>query len=149
MSSSGSVAKSGTGTLVLTGSTPQMNDVLDVYINQGAIRARIDGTTADAQAALAAFDGTILQALSETETALSNYAQSLDRRWSLAAARDHAENVARIVRAQAREGRADSLALLDAERTELQAEDAVADAEAGVFTSVIAVYKALGGIPAS
>ena len=28
------------------------------------------------------------------------------------------------------------------------AEDAVADAESGVFTSVIAVYKALGGIPA-
>ena len=38
--------------------------------------------------------------------------------------------------------------LLDAERTQLQAEDAVAQAEAGVFTSVIALYKALGGIPA-
>ncbi len=45
-----------------------------------------------------------------------------------------------------REGVADFLALLDAERTQLQAEDAVAQAEAGVFTSVVAVYKALGGI---
>ena len=56
---------------------------------------------------------------------------------------------AAIARVRYREGAADFLALLDAERTELQAEDAVAEAEAGVFTSVIAVYKALGGIPAS
>jgi multidrug efflux system outer membrane protein len=47
-----------------------------------------------------------------------------------------------------REGAVDFLALLDAERTELQAEDAVAQAEAAVFTSVVRVYKAFGGIPA-
>ena len=46
-------------------------------------------------------------------------------------------------------GVVDFLALLDAERTQLQAEDAVAQAEAGVFTSVIALYKPLGGIPIS
>ena len=45
--SNGSVVKSGTGTLVLTGNTPQMNNVLDIYINQGAIRARIDGANAN------------------------------------------------------------------------------------------------------
>ncbi len=42
----GAVAKSGTGTMVLTGTTPQLNP-LDVYINQGAIRARIDGPNAN------------------------------------------------------------------------------------------------------
>ena len=41
---------------------------------------------------------------------------------------------------------ADFLALLDAERTELVAEDAVASAEAQVFTGAVAVYKSLGGI---
>jgi multidrug efflux system outer membrane protein len=41
---------------------------------------------------------------------------------------------------------ADFLALLDAERTQLSAEDAVAQAESQVFTSVVAVYKSLGGI---
>jgi len=40
----------------------------------------------------------------------------------------------------------DFLTLLDAERTQLQAEDAVAQSEAQVFTSVVGVYKALGGI---
>ena len=35
--------------------------------------------------------------------------------------------------------------LLDAEWTQLGAEDAVARVEAGVFGSVVDVYKALGG----
>jgi len=43
-------------------------------------------------------------------------------------------------------GRCDFLSLLDAERTQLQAEDSVAEAESEVFTSVVAVYKSLGGI---
>ena len=115
------------------------------FPNQEAIRARIDGATADAQAALAAFDGTVIQALSETETALSNYAQSLDRRVSLAAARDQAENVARIVRAQAREGRADSLALLDAERTYADAQAQLAEGDARVVNAQVDLFKALGG----
>jgi multidrug efflux system outer membrane protein len=53
---------------------------------------------------------------------------------------------ASIARARYREGVADFLSLLDAERTQLDAEDAVAQAEAGVFTGVVAVYKALGGV---
>lgn len=87
----------------------------------------------------------MIQALSETETALSNYAQSLDRRVSLAAARDQAENVARIVRAQAREGRADSLALLDAERTYADAQAQLAEGDARVVNAQVDLFKALGG----
>ena len=37
-------------------------------------------------------------------------------------------------------------ARLDAERTELAAQDAVAAAEADVFTGAVAVYKSLGGV---
>jgi fibronectin-binding autotransporter adhesin len=44
--SSGALVKSGTGTMVLTGNSTQMN-ALDIYINQGAIRARIDGANAN------------------------------------------------------------------------------------------------------
>lgn len=42
----GSVVKSGPGTMVLTGNDPQINS-LDLYINQGALRARIDGVNAN------------------------------------------------------------------------------------------------------
>jgi len=40
---------------------------------------------------------------------------------------------------------ADFLSLLDAERTQLAAEDGVARAEASVFTGVVGVYEAFGG----
>src|SRR3546814_2275241 len=63
------------------------------------------------------FDGTVLRALEETETALTSYARSLEQRQSLRAARDQAERAARIVRAKRQEGASDSLEWLDAERT--------------------------------
>jgi outer membrane protein TolC len=52
-----------------------------------------------------------------------------------------------IARVRYREGATDFLELLDAERTELQAQDAVARVESEVLTSVVSVYKALGGVP--
>ena len=36
--------------------------------------------------------------------------------------------------------------MLDAARTQLQAEDAVAESEKDVYVAVIAFYKALGGV---
>jgi multidrug efflux system outer membrane protein len=46
---------------------------------------------------------------------------------------------------QYREGALDFLRLLDAERGALQAEDALALAETELNTSVVVIYKALGG----
>ena len=89
----------------------------------------------------------MLRALEETENALVTYREEQQRLVKLADQARESSRAAAIARVRYREGVADFLALLDAERTELQAEDAVAQAEAGVFTSVVAVYKALGGIP--
>jgi multidrug efflux system outer membrane protein len=47
---------------------------------------------------------------------------------------------------QYRDGVADFLTLLDAERTQLEAEDAVAQAETSVNVGVVSIYKALGGV---
>jgi multidrug efflux system outer membrane protein len=52
---------------------------------------------------------------------------------------------AELARIQYREGALDFLRLLDAERTVLQAEDAVATAQTDLNTAVVAIYKALGG----
>ena len=41
---------------------------------------------------------------------------------------------------------ADYLTLLNAERTQLDAEDSVAQAETAVNVAAVAIYKALGGI---
>ena len=87
----------------------------------------------------------VLQALEETETALSNYARLLERRGALQAARNEAETAARITRAQQREGRIDSLAQLDAERTLADAEAELALADARISGAQIDLFRALGG----
>jgi outer membrane protein, multidrug efflux system len=115
----------------------------------GSARARLRGVEGVTRESVAEFEQVVLRALEETENALVSYREDQQRLVKLTEQARESSRAAAIARVRYREGAADFLALLDAERTELQAEDAVADAEAGVFTSVIAVYKALGGIPAS
>ena len=115
----------------------------------GSVRARLRGVEAATQEAAATFEVIVLRALEETENALVSYREEQQRLVRLAEQARESGRAASIARVRYREGVVDFLDLLDAERTQLQAEDAVAQAEANVFTSVIAIYKALGGIPAS
>jgi NodT family efflux transporter outer membrane factor (OMF) lipoprotein len=115
------------------------------FPNQEANRARIAGAEASAHAALATFDGTVLRALEETETALSRYAHELDRRQALTSAREEARTAAAISRAQLREGRTDFLVVLDAERTLADTEADLAESDARVATAQVDLFRALGG----
>ncbi|HYD13091.1 MAG TPA: TolC family protein [Allosphingosinicella sp.] len=115
------------------------------FTDQEAVRARIRAAEASSDAALARFDGTVLTALQETETALSAYRHELDRRTALTAARDAAARAAELERLRLREGRSDSLAVLDAERTLAAAEAALAESDARVVTVQIDLFRALGG----
>lgn len=115
------------------------------FPNREPVYARIDAANADAAESLAAFDGAVLGALRETETALSDYARTLERRRDLGQALAAASRAARIVRAQNREGVIDSLQTLDAERTLAEIQAAVADQDAIVSQRQIAVFRALGG----
>ena len=86
-----------------------------------------------------------MRAIEETENALVVYREAqarLDR--LMEQARESARS-ADLARVRYREGLADFLSLLDAERTQLEAEDGVARVEAGVLINVVDVYKALGG----
>jgi multidrug efflux system outer membrane protein len=115
----------------------------------GSARARLRGAEAVTSEALAEFDQTVLLALEETENALVGYREEQQRLVRLAEQARESGRAADIARARYREGVVDFLSLLDAERTQLQAEDAVARADVGVFVSVVALYKALGGIVVS
>jgi NodT family efflux transporter outer membrane factor (OMF) lipoprotein len=115
------------------------------FPNQEAIRSRIDAAEADTQGSLAAFDGAVLTALEETETALSNYVHAIERRRSLQSAGEEAERAARIVRAQQREGAINSLDRLDAERTLAEVMAQLASQDAEVSRAQIDVFRALGG----
>ena len=115
----------------------------------GGARARLRGTEASTRETLAVFEATVLRALEETENALVRYRQDQERLVKLVDQARESTRAASIARVRYKEGATDFLSLLDAERTELQAEDAVAVAEADVFVSVVSLYKSLGGIPAS
>jgi outer membrane protein, multidrug efflux system len=115
------------------------------FLDIGRVRARIAAADAEAEGELARYRQTVLLALEDTENALVRYAQArredthLDR-----AATDSAE-AARLARLRFDAGAADLLDVLDAERTRLQAQDALADARTRSIVGAIGVYKALAG----
>lgn len=115
------------------------------FPNMTVARARIRQAQASNEAALASFDGTVLTALQETETALAELSGELDRLRSLQVARDYSAEAARIVRLRYTAGAENFLAVLDAERTQATAEASLASSQATLSTAQIAVFKALGG----
>lgn len=115
------------------------------FPNVFAARARIEQAGAGADAALATFDQTVLVALQETETALADYANELDRRAALEAARDQAATAARLSRLRFDAGADSFLTVLDAERTLAAADAQLAASDALVTTYQIALFKALAG----
>ena len=92
----------------------------------GSARARLRGAEAGTREAFAAYEQTVLLALEETENALVAYREQQQRLVKLADQARESTRAAGIARVRYREGVADFLALLDAERTQLQAEDEVA-----------------------
>ncbi len=113
----------------------------------GRARARVRGSSAATEESLAFYEETVLRALEETEDALANYHAQQARLIKLNDQARESKRAADIARLRYREGVVDFLSLLDAERTQLQAEDAVAESEKDVYVAVIALYKALGGVP--
>ena len=83
--------------------------------------------------------------MQETETALSAFNHEIDRRQALTDARNEAATAVRIVRAQLREGRVDSLSLIDAERAFSDTEASLAASDARVVTAQVDLFRALGG----
>ena len=113
--------------------------------NTGAAQARIAQAEAGTRAALAKFDGTVLTALRETETALGTYARELDRRAALQASRDESARVAAQARQLYRNGRTAYLDTLDAERALAGADAALAASEAQLADDQVVLFMALGG----
>jgi outer membrane protein, multidrug efflux system len=116
-------------------------------LDMGTAHARLRAARAQSAGALAAYDKTVLAALEDFENACVNYSRQVARLGSVVEQADASRRAAQLAAIQYREGGINFLVLLDAQRTELQAEDEVAQAETGVNTGAVAVYKALGGVP--
>jgi NodT family efflux transporter outer membrane factor (OMF) lipoprotein len=113
--------------------------------DMGSVRARLRASEAQSDGVAAQYEKTVLGALEETENALLSYAKQqaqlkLRLEQSVAARR-----AAELAEVRYRAGSSDFLTLLDAQRTQLAADDALAQAEAGVNVGVVAIYKSLGG----
>ncbi len=115
------------------------------FPNIAATRARIAGAKAGTQASLATFDGTVLTALRETETALSAYAHEIERHQALVAARDEAQRAANVTIARQKEGTIDFLTVLDAQRTLADAQADLAASDARIAFAQVDLFRALGG----
>jgi NodT family efflux transporter outer membrane factor (OMF) lipoprotein len=115
------------------------------FPNQSPVRARIHQARASEQAAVANFDGVVLQALKETDQSLSTYAAELARREDLVVARDRARQAFDMAHEQFLAGASSDLDLLSAEVTVVGADAAVAASDGAVAQDQIAVFKALGG----
>ena len=111
----------------------------------GRVHEQIAGAKAGAVIALDQYHGTVLNALEETEDALVTHARDRDQLEHAQDAASASATAARLAKIRYEGGLVDFLSVLDAERTELQAEDALAQDRTEAATSLIAVYKALGG----
>jgi multidrug efflux system outer membrane protein len=111
----------------------------------GRVYAEVAGSRARADVALAGYEQTVLRALEETEDALVTHARTRESLLQAADAAVASRTAAQIARTRYEGGLADFLDVLDAERTQLVAEDRLAQSRTDAATSLIAVYKALGG----
>lgn len=115
------------------------------FPNRGRVRARIADAQAQADAAYAGFDGVVLTALRETESALTVYARDLDRQAALTQARDQAAGAVRDATRLYRAGRTGFLPQLDAQRTLVEAEQALAALRGQLAADQVQLFLALGG----
>jgi NodT family efflux transporter outer membrane factor (OMF) lipoprotein len=114
-------------------------------IPDSGARARVRAAQADGDAALAHFDGVVLQALNEVESALTRYSKERLRNADLRIARDNARGVAQDEDRLYRAGQSPYLASLDANRTLAAAEAELAASDAQIALSQVNLFRALGG----
>lgn len=139
-----------TGTLTNAGSGNFFHWALGPLISwtipaTGPARARIKQAEAQTEAALATFDGIVLRALKETESALTTYARELDRNELLRRARNQSARAANQAHRLYEYGRTDFLTTLDADRTLAEYESRLAESDAELARDQVTLFLALGG----
>ena len=114
-------------------------------LNVQRVRSGVKASEARADGALANYQRTVLRALEDVDNALVGYNQQRVRVQHLLEQAGQSEHAAKLAKIRYDAGAIDYLELLDAQRTQLAAEDQLAEAEAGINLRAIALYKALGG----
>ena len=111
----------------------------------GRVKQRIRAADARAQGSLAIYEKTVLLALEETENSLVAFSRGRQRLDFLREAERAAQEAVELAHQRYRDGVTDFLSVLDAERTLLSLQEQVVLNQTRTATSLVAVYKALGG----
>ena len=115
------------------------------FPNNIGVRTKISEAGAAADAASAKFDGTVLTALQQTETALSAYAREIEHDRALEHARDNAAKAVDQANRLFTFGRVDLLSLLTVQANLAASQTALAASEAKLADDQVSVFLALGG----
>ncbi len=113
--------------------------------NGGRLRSQVRGQEAAADAALAAYKGTVLLALEDVENAIVALRTAQARQREFAIALDAANNSAILGRSQYRSGLTDFTTLNQQEAALLSARNGLTQARADAATALVTLYVALGG----
>lgn len=111
----------------------------------GRIRANIEIQNARQEQALATYEQTVLNALSEVDAALSAYSNEQIRRQSLQEAVQTSRQAAELSTELYVRGLGAFLNVLEAQRSLYVSEEALVQSDTAIVTNLIALYKALGG----
>ena len=115
------------------------------FPNRKLIHAQIAEAGATAEAASAHFDGTVIEALRQTETALSDYARNVEHEAALEKARDDAAKSTEQAGRLFHYGRTDVLNVLTAQANLAEAEATLSQSRARQIDLQVNVFLALGG----
>lgn len=110
----------------------------------GGIAGRVDAADARQAQAYEIYRRAILDAVTDVETALTDYAQIQSRRLSLEAAYTSANNALQHSQELFKEGEISFLDVLDSQRRLNEADSAVVTVRAAQAESLVRLYKALG-----
>ncbi|MCC6661869.1 MAG: efflux transporter outer membrane subunit [Phycisphaerales bacterium] len=111
----------------------------------GRIRSNIRVMEARQEQALIAYERSVLNAYEEVAGALVAYARVREQRESLARAVDAGQRAVELARDLWSRGLTDFLNVLNSQRALYQLQDQLALSDAEATTSLVALYKALGG----
>jgi multidrug efflux system outer membrane protein len=111
----------------------------------GKVRFQVRAESARTDAAAAAYQGSVLNAFRDVETALLSYANAKTRRNNLAAESAAHAQATQMARLLYEKGLESFLPVLDAERSLYAADDQLAQSERDSALALIALYKSLGG----
>ena len=115
------------------------------FPNTKVARARIAQAEASTKASLAHFDGTVLTALQEAESALTQYARDLEENAALRRTQSDSAEALRLQNRMTRNGLSSNLELLDAQRSLVSADMALATSNATLAGGRVTIFLALGG----